>query len=180
MAKRRRLPSKKQLIIAGGAIALIVIGLFVWGRLAETRHPLANQSNDAPGYQTISPEGRSIEQLGGWRRVSPPNEQPVYAFEDTIGSVSISVSQQPLPSSFESNTNAKIAELAKSYNATNKLTVDNTIVYIGTSAQGPQSVIFTKDGLLILIKSQAIIDDQAWKQYIAGLVRSKADVSPQY
>ena len=160
-------------------IVVILAGILIWH--ASKRDSSAQVHNaDSPTYKTISPDGRSINTLGGWRRVSPPNSQPVYSYDDSIGGVSISVSQQPLPDSFTSNTSQKIAELAKGYNAADKFITDGTTVYVGTSAKGPQSVIFTKDNLLVLIKSQAVVNDQAWKQYVARLVHSGKDVSPRY
>ncbi len=176
---RNVLFNKIPLVIAGGILLLVVAGLLLWHTFAKADHTSKDHAS-TPTYQTISPGGQSVSQLGGWRRVSPPNSQPVYAYDDSIGGVSISVSQQPLPSSFATNTDEKIAQLAKSYNATNKLATGDTTVYIGTSAKGPQSVIFTKNNLLVLIKSQSAVNDQAWKQYIIGLVRSGTSASPQY
>ena len=80
------------------------------------------------------------------------------AFADTIDGVPVSVSQQPLPEVFKKDTDAHLSELAKSYNATDKMNADGTTVYIGTSAKGPQSALFVKNNLLILIKSQSKID----------------------
>jgi len=122
-----------------------------------------------PGYNTVLPEGKSINSLGGWERISPPNTEPVFAYTDTIDGVSVSVSQQPLPESFKADVTGKVSELAEKFNATKKITADAVTVYLGTSAQGPQSAIFTKDNLLILIKSQENIKDDAWANYIKSL-----------
>lgn len=126
-------------------------------------------SNTTPSYKTVAPAGKSIEDLGGWQRVSPANSDPVFAYTDKIGDVSINVSQQPLPESFKKNTDTQVAELAKKYSATTKLDVGETKAFIGTSAKGPQSVIFSEKQLLILIKSQKNIDSKAWIQYITSL-----------
>lgn len=121
-------------------------------------------------YQTVLPESKSISQLGGWKRVSPPDSEPVYAYSDKIGDTPISVSQQPLPESFKKGgIDNQVADLAKKFNATTTFDADTTTAYIGTSAKGPQSVIFTKNSLLILIKSQAKIDDTAWVRYVKSL-----------
>lgn len=121
-------------------------------------------------YQTVLPESKSITQLGGWKRVSPPDSEPVYAYSDKIGDTSISVSQQPLPESFKKDgIDSEVADLAKKFNATTTFDADTTTAYIGTSAKGPQSVIFTKNSLLILIKSQAKIDEPSWIRYVKSL-----------
>lgn len=122
-----------------------------------------------PGDKVILPENKTIEELGGWRRVSPPGNDPVFSYTDEIEGINVSVSQQPLPKSFKGDVPGKISELAKGYNATVKIEAGNTIAYIGTSAKGPQSVILTKNDLLILMKSEKQIADTAWADYIKKL-----------
>lgn len=158
-------------------VAIVV--LIVAVALAAFTYVQMNSSGDVDiiGHsQTLEPDGnyvlpstKTIEDLGGWRRVSPPKSAPVFAYSDKIGSVGINVSQQELPEAFKDNTAKKIEELAKGYNATNVIEAGDTIAYIGTNAKGPQSVIFTKNNLLIMIVSEKQIDDKAWSQYIKSL-----------
>ena len=169
---RRLLFTKKGIVIAGIVIVVIIcliIGIAIGHHNASQQ--IANDSNgdQSPIYQTILPEGKTIDQLGGWERVSPAKASPVFAYIDIIGSIPVSVSEQPLPKSFKTNTASQIAELAKGYNATDSVSAGSMQVYIGTSAKGPQSVIFTKNNLLILIKSQNVIEDTAWIKYISSL-----------
>lgn len=153
----------KLFVIAG----IVVVGIIIVA-LVITHHTVT-QAADAPKYQTVLPKDDSIEGLGGWERVSPPSAAPVYAYTDAIRGVAISVSQQPLPEAFKKDTDAHLSELAKSYNATDKMNADGTTVYIGISAKGPQSALFVKNSLLILIKSQSKIDDKQWITYIDSL-----------
>lgn len=122
-----------------------------------------------PDYPTVVPDGKNIEDLGGWTRVSPPDRDPVFAYTDKIDEVPINVSQQPLPEDFKSDTAEHIEQLARGFKATEKITVGSTDVHIGTSAQGPQSVIFSQNDILILIKSTAPIDKNKWTQYVSSL-----------
>ncbi len=122
-----------------------------------------------PNYATILPTGKSAAQLGGWTRISPVNRDPVYAYLDKIGTVHITVSEQPLPANFMTDTATQVAQLAENFSATEKFTAGNTTVYIGTSAQGPQSVILTKHGLLILIKSTQVLTNNQWAAYVNTL-----------
>ncbi|MDN5275384.1 MAG: hypothetical protein JWN33_33 [Candidatus Saccharibacteria bacterium] len=122
-----------------------------------------------PEYDTVLPAGKSIESLGGWTRVSPPERNPVFAYADLIGEAHITVSQQPLPPDFENDTAVQVQQLAMGYKANQKITVNNETVYIGTSSNGPQSVIFTKDKLLILIKSNMVVSNDHWAAYVAAL-----------
>jgi len=172
---RHLLSTKKAVSIVSIAVVVIVGSLVVGSSIRQ--HNLANKtaSNDPNKivenleYQTVLPSGESISALGGWKRVSPPGSGPVYAYIDAIDGIAISVSQQPLPKSFEGHSDSQVAELAKKFNATTKIDASGTTVYLGTSAKGPQSVILTKNGLLILIKSQGKIEDSSWATYATAL-----------
>jgi hypothetical protein len=117
----------------------------------------------------VLPKGKDISELGGWKRVSPPNTDPVFAYNDAIDGVPISVTQQPLPQSFKNDAVNQTAEVAKKFNATNKIDAGTIDVYVGTSAKGPQSVIFTKGKLLVLIKSEKKVKDTSWAAYAQAL-----------
>lgn len=150
------------------AVAAVVVVL--GPSLSVTDQPSAVSDSNAtsPEYKTIIPNGKSISQLGGWKRVSPPEGEPVFAYDDTINTVPVSVSQQPLPKSLQGN-NSEVAELAKKFNANTVLEAGDTDVYVGLSAKGPQSVIFAKNDLLVLIKSREKIDDAYWIEYVKSL-----------
>ncbi len=123
----------------------------------------------SPDYQTILPAGKTIQELGGWGRISPPHKNPVYAYIDNVSKVQIDVSEQPLPANFQSGTADKVAQLAQNFNANEKIAAGGTTIYIGTSSNGPQSVIFSKDNLLVLIKSAATISNSQWATYVNSL-----------
>lgn len=172
--KRFKITLKKAAIPT--AILLIVIVVWVVMSPEEEAQPVVN----GPNYTTILPEGESVVTLGGWKRVSPPENDPVYAYSDEVSDVPITVSQQPIPSKFGRNIESQVKKLAQSYNATDKITADDTTVYIGTSSKGPQSVILTKDDLLILIKSQNRIPNDDWTKYIESLTSANLPNVPKY
>lgn len=122
-----------------------------------------------PKFDTVLPKDSTIEELGGWTRVSPSNRDPVFAYIDNIGSVPINISQQPLPKDFKDDPDDQVRDLANGFGATRVLKVDNYDIYLGTSAKGPQSVIFRRESLLILIKASAEISDDEWRKYIQSL-----------
>jgi hypothetical protein len=171
---RRFLFTKKVIIVS--LVIMVVAGSLATGLLIHQRDIAKNSSNNKPNeavedleYQTILPDGKSISELGGWKRVSPSKNDPVFAYVDKIGDISINVSEQPLPKSFIGDVDNQVTELAKKFNATAKIEVGDIKVYVGTSAKGPQSAIFTKNSLLILIKSQEKIDDTDWAKYTSSL-----------
>ncbi len=170
--------TKKQLYIG---VSILVALLFLiygvpyleerWAIIASGGDPgsVSSKKSEKPTYSTVLPSGKSIDQLGGWSRVSPPNRNPVFAYVDKIGDVQINVSEQPLPKEFKSDISHQVENLAKAYTATDKVDAGGTTFYVGTSAKGPQSVIFNKNDLLILIKSSAKIDDKDWTKYVQSL-----------
>ena len=168
--------------IAVGCLALVIISSVLLHRPAATREQshepggavqgAQTASGPVPGhpsYATLVPSGKSIQSLGGWYRVSPPNSDPVYAFADSVGSVHLDVSEQPLPESFKSDTADHVSQLAQSFGANEKLTAKGLTIYIGTSAKGPQSVILTENNLLILIRSTDKLTNDQWLAYVSAL-----------
>lgn len=173
------LSKRKAIILASGCLAIVIVlgGLFAHSRPRQGHNANPNTSTQqqitlvkgTPDYPTLLPAGKSIDSLGGWTRVSPPGRDPVYAYVDKIQGVLVDVSEQPLPKSFQSGTAEAVAQLAQGFNADQKLVIDGTTIYIGTSAKGPQSVIFTKNNLLILIKSESIITNNQWAAYVSSM-----------
>ena len=164
----------KRLVIAA---AVVLIASASYGIVTTIQHNAASkQATEAAAelvenleYQTVLPAGNSISELGGLQSISPTNSQPVFAYGDSIENIPINVSQQPLPDDMRTSPAAKIADLAEKFNATNKVAAGDTTIYIGTSAKGPQSVLLTKNNLLILMKSEKKIADNDWAAYAASL-----------
>lgn len=155
--------NKKNLTIALLGLAITIVLIMLTVNLLRPGQPTE------PTYETVLPSDKSIDELGGWKLSSPPNNDPVFAYNDSVDNIAISVSQQPIPKSFEGDVTNKVLELAKQNNATTELKVKNLTVYIGASAKGPQSVIFVKGNLLIFIKSQEKISNDAWSTYVENL-----------
>ena len=122
-----------------------------------------------PTFSTMLPSGKTAEELGGWRRVSPSDRNPVYAFPDEVAGVPIIVSEQPIPDNFKSDLTGSIQKLSDGYSAGRTFDANGITVHIGKSAKGPQSLIFTTRGLLVLIKSASTVTDDKWVTYITSL-----------
>ncbi len=170
------MPSIKLILIVG--LFLVGIWFVSYRQISPVSIPFINQSSKpnqsigglTPEFDTLLPNGKSIQQLGGWKRVSPPDRNPVFAYVDTINKVNITVSQQPLPQNFSTDPDEEIKNMALEFNAKERVVADDATVYfIGTSSKGPQSIILTKKRLLILIKSPLQIKNETWSAYIASL-----------
>lgn len=170
----QKLPTGKYryIVIAVPVVILLAIIIYI------TTRP--DTSNVAPSYDIVLPQRTSVEDLGGWQRVSPNGSTPIFAYSDSIDSIGISVSQQPLPASFVGNVANEIKRLAESYSATTMIEAGGTEVYIGRSARGPQSLIFAKNNTLVLIKSQKAISQTDWIAYINNLVDPKSEQTPTF
>lgn len=171
-------PKKRHYVIATVILAIIAAAYGGFWLFSDRPNTLAQKgqpngtlgaADKQPRFQTLLPEGKTIEQLGGWARVSPPDKDPVFAYIDRVGDVQVNVSQQALPQSFDGDGRAAAAEIAQDFGAKESIAVDTTTVYIGTSAKGPQSVIFVKGELLILIKSTSKLTNDQWAAYVASL-----------
>ncbi|OYW85319.1 hypothetical protein B7Z17_02515 [Candidatus Saccharibacteria bacterium 32-49-10] len=163
-------PKNKRLFIA--AVAMLVLGVLglVLGIYFSQLLKADAEDGTSPNFNSLIPKGESIEQLGDWQKLTPPEGgDPAWVFVDEIDGVAVQVSQQVLPGTLKADPDNRIAELARSGNYNTKLDVDGTKVYIGTSAKGPQSVMFTKNGLFVLIKSWSAINNDAWTSYISSL-----------
>ena len=125
-------------------------------------------SKGTPKFATLLPAGKSINELGGWTKVSPPNRDPVYAYTDKVGSAKLAVSEQPLPEKLKTDTKAQIAKVAQNLNAYDKISGGKTLAYIGTSENG-QSIILSKNNLLVLIRSSSFLTNSQWAVYINSL-----------
>ena len=122
----------------------------------------------SPQFDELLPNGKTGADLGGFAKISPEGSAPVYAYADEIGAVKIRVSQQELPSNIKRDSD-ELEKLAHDFNANRTIFTAETTVYIGESIKGPQSLIFQKNGLLILINSDDKLSDDAWKTYIQSL-----------
>lgn len=162
------------LVVLAGSLTVLLLAQkrtdspLISGKQLTTTSEISQKAL-VPQFDTLLPSGSSIEALGGWTRVSPPDRNAVFAYSDAIRDNRIIISQQPLPDDFLGNIDGKVEELAQSYKATEKLTANGMVVYIGTSAKGPQSVIFTKNNLLVLIKSSVKLSNDDWVGYVNSL-----------
>lgn len=168
-SKVKRLLSHKKAVIVTGVIIVIAISGAVTSYFYNNQAKQGQQSSDTPTYKTLVPTSKKADPVA-WKRISPPDSNAVFAYADKVGDVAINVSQQPLPEDFKDSTSEKVAKLAGGYGATNKIETNGSVdVYIGTSGQGPQSVIFVKKNTLILIKSASKLSDDQWKAYVESL-----------
>ncbi len=178
--KRPKLPtlpaklSYKRLGIAAGALCfMLAVGGFAVvsrSRGNEQSGPttgVLSSADQKPTFEYSLPTGAGHEVRS--EDVRYVSNRQVVNFKDSIGGVPITISQQPLPDKFKKNTADEVKKLAEGFSATKVLSTANPTAYLGTSAKGPQTVIFAKKDLLVFIQSTKEIDDHDWAEYITNL-----------
>lgn len=165
LVRKRRL-LKRSIVLLLCLILIAIVGL-VWLVVALPHSDKNQTGKTTPHYQTALPKDHAISALGGW--ASPPDSPPVFTYTDQISGATLHVSEQQLPASFKANPTSSVAQMATQFGATDKVITGSTTVYIGTSVKGPQSVIFVKNNLLILVRTDKTIPDSAWQSYAANL-----------
>lgn len=178
----KHLPRTRRQAIIFITVAIIIVAIIAAGTYyavhgrqntaIQNGEPSAQQDQPpglikgTPTYPIILPTNKNITANDGWVR---PGDKSVFVYVDKINNITVNVSQQPLPDDFKTNTSQQMDILAKAERANQKITVGTTTVYIGSTAKGPQSVFFTKNNLLILVKSSDAITNDQWAAYVNSL-----------
>ena len=118
-------------------------------------------------FEVLLPAGKSVEELGGIVLVSPEGNDPVYAYLDTLEQAKLNISMQKTPAQLSSGAQT-LEQLASGFQATKIIEIDGNRIYHGSTGKGVQSLIFVKNGLLVLIRSDIVLNDDTWAGYIVG------------
>lgn len=167
-----KLPYKRlALVLAAiaGAI-LIIVGLFIGAKNLSKSQPVGvheiEQRQAEPTFETLAPPVSQKTE----KAVAFDEEKKVASFNDKIGETGVTVSQQPLPDNFKSNAAEETEKLARSFKATRVITANDIRAYTGLSSEtGTQTVVFTKNGLLIFIHASQELNNDALARYIIDL-----------
>lgn len=121
-------------------------------------------------FQLLIPAGKDVSDFEV-AKVSPPENAPVYAFIDTFQGVELRLSQQEMPPEFKDNQAEKLAQVAKDFQATDVIQIDDMKVYHGFTERfgGVQSLVFIKKDVMVFISSAKKFSDDDWAGYILGL-----------
>lgn len=105
--------------------------------------------------------------------LSPPENDPVYAYNDEYEGAILKISQQQLPDAVRDDPVEGLKSIAESFNATDTIRINRDIIYHGYTERngGVQSIIFVKDELLVFIASSQRLSDDAWAVYISTLTK---------
>ena len=122
-----------------------------------------------PTFSMLLPKGKSEAEFR-FAKVSPDDNAPTYAFNDLIDGKRVTVSEQEVPKQFDYNRAVELERVAKDFQATNVIQIDEDKIYHGYSEKlRVQSLVFIKKDRLIFIKSPEKLTDDVWTGYILNL-----------
>jgi hypothetical protein len=122
-----------------------------------------------PEFNLLYPGNKDASSLVNVTRKSPDGTV-IHTYKDTLESIEIEVTQQALPESFKSSIDTELEKLAKSFQATSIIQIDDSKIYHGLNDKtGVQSLILVKNDLLIFINSSKKLSDDVWAGYVLGL-----------
>jgi|GEM_PF-3475312 len=165
-------PNHKKLYITSAVLMLLPIvassaGLVMHSRQTGKGTDVLGQKTAVakPDFATIKPTTTENQATA----LKYDTEKKLASYNDVLGDVAITVSQQPLPEGFKADPTISVENLAKQMNATDKISASDTTAFAGVSIKGPQTVIFTKNDLLIFIIADKKIDVLTWSKYIESM-----------
>jgi hypothetical protein len=121
-------------------------------------------------FKLLIPISKTIDLLGGISKVSPDGSAPAYAYIDVIDGIKINVTQQELPLAVKNDPLGGLEKVAKDFQASNIIQIDDVKVYHGLNEKtGYQSIIASKKQVLVLIRAEQKLDDTQIATYILNL-----------
>lgn len=120
-------------------------------------------SHDPPFSPVLPPSGIEKEEI------SYNPERNFAKFDDSIDGIFVSVSQQSMPDDFKNDTENKLTELTKGFQAEKTIQTGSGLAYIKETEQGPETIIFSKFGMLIFIRTGDKVSDRSTIDYIDNL-----------
>lgn len=158
--------SRRQKIVAV-VVIFIIVGfggfLIIRGTSNNNKQPkIAGKSSIRLSFTPIVAPGKTIY-------VDPEGKRDTGSYPDVINGINIRVSEQVLPKDFKPDVQAKMDNFAKYNYYSEQITAGDTKVYIGMSVKGVESVMFTKNDLLVFIKAESKVDNNQLADYIKSL-----------
>lgn len=168
-----RIATRRFLLIGLIAVVLVVILAVILrpfhgsGAKPVTQPRIASNLKK-PNFTPIVPAGKSqLADLGSESSFNATKDS--YTFNDLLLGLPIQVSEQPLPSGYSSSASV-VAALAKDINAGQTVNFKDGVAYLNSdSSTGKQTLVLSKDNLLIFIQSLNVIDINSWANYINSL-----------
>ncbi len=176
------LPYKKIAIWVGiGIVSLVIIigAIFTVKHFFFKPKPVvsmgASQDDAAiltsPTFKPVAPKSKPNLAQGSSQATSFDGKLDSYSFTDSLNGVPLTVSQQPIPATFSSASQA-LSSVAKSMNAKTIIPTSSGLpaYEVFNANTSIQSLVFTMNNLLIFIQSNFQHSNAEWTNYINSLI----------
>lgn len=169
----RKFNFKYSLIAASGLILTLFAANTIFSSSSTpsvTEQPIQSEVTEAASTDSIAPTFDvplpSVSTVSK-ETIKFDNERQVASFVDRIGSVSATISMQPLPDDFKDDITNNVKELAEGFGASTKLTT-TPVAFRGSTVEGVETVIFNTSELLVFIQSASKLDNEELASYIGS------------
>lgn len=165
--KAWRLSQGRRRLLFGSIVALAAT-IFIAGTLLPGNPPQNTPSevkgaSTSPKFTALAPGGDTSSQF------RYDNKREVISSSHNLKGIDIILSQQVLPEAFRGNPQNNVLETAKRFNATKEIKAGETTAYAGKSADGPQTILFHKNDILVFIYSPIELDNETLAAFIENL-----------
>ena len=126
---------------------------------------VASGPTNEPLFEIVKPEGREITK----ESIVFDPERLFAKYDDEINGIPITVSQQPFPDIYRSDVEGGVSKIAKDFGAKETLTYEGQTMYYGQDFEGPQTVVLSKNDLLVFILTTKAVDKLALQVYAGNL-----------
>jgi hypothetical protein len=176
-AKLPKLPYKR--IGLASAAMVLVVGVFIFASSRYTAYQ--KHREEAKALQSASPDiafkplvpADKAKQTGQSLGYNYDAEKQLLGFTDKYEGASLTISQQPLPDAFKTDSNS-LNKAAQSINAKEVVDTGKGIVYISTNKNGvEQIIVFNTKDLLVFVRSDKKLSKDQWGTYVDQLKLSK-------
>lgn len=160
-----------------GVVLVVFVGILVGLRLYLGSAPAgksdgsntASGDTDKPAYQPLAPKDKQNLASGDKSVSAYDPKRKLYTYNDNHEGVQLTVSQQPLPSSFKSDP-IQIRKAADSIRATEEVDTALGMAYIGFDEQANvQRIMLIYRDLLVFIMTNKKLDKETIKSYVETL-----------
>lgn len=174
---------RKKLRIGAACLAVIVAGVLLSANKSNnTDKPQSlgvnsisggsqtddGKTDEVPEFKILYPKNKPDDFTAVTRKT--PTGLLLHTYADNIDGIEIEVTQQQLPDSFKSAPFVELEKMAKNFQATDIIQIDEAFVYHGLDEKTRVQSLFTViSDTLISIRSAEKISDDQWAAYILAL-----------
>lgn len=173
----QKLRQNRNYFIAGASVLVLVVSTFAGGAYIKRS---ADARKAAKAAAAVTQKAKAVKTKPEFEPVTSgaaaepaksayDSTKGVYSFADKVAGKDVIVSQQPVPEQFKSAFDA-VNDIAESLKAGQSTAINGGTAYIATDEQaGAQTVVFSKNNLLIFIQSPFKHSQAQWQAYINSL-----------